>query len=259
MQDIEVNCPSCGHRFAVLGILEGDRAVCPGCLEQCDVPGRATASPPTKADTPPEAPTQPAPRRQTPAVAAEKSPAAKPKPEGKLARPASPPPKSSKMPATLAIGAVALVAVGAIVHFVRSGQTPAPAPPPEAAEPALALSPAPAPTPAPAVMEAPPPAVPEESPERAEMRRIATLMLQRYPLAQPGEILSLTLRNGMVYEGVFRSADDRFVVLERDGDPVQVAVNTLTPASRARVDNEFRFQLIKDLVRVSLARQRETP
>lgn len=258
MQDIEVICSKCGHRFAVLGILEGDRAVCPGCLELCDVPGPSATRGGQAAPPAGEAAAPPPPRKQARPAAVAPKPTASPEPKKPAPQPApDQPPKTSKAPALLAIGAAVIVGLGALFHFGRSEAPPkvAPAPPP-----VKAVAPAPAvempPEPEPVVVEAPAAA---ESPERAEMRRIATLMLQRYPLAQPGEELTLTLRNGMVYEGIFLSVDDRFVVIERDGDPVQLAVNTLVPAARARIDNEFRFQLIKDLVRVSLARHGENP
>ena len=167
-------------------------------------------------------------------------------------------PTSSKTPAMLAVGAAVLLGLGALVYFRRPAPGPEAPPVQQAAEIAPTPEPPAEPPPEPVAAEAPRVAAPE-SPERAEMHRIATLLLQRYPLAQPGEELTLTLRNGMLYEGVFVSVDNRFVVIERDGDPVQVEVNTLLPASRARIDNEFRVELIKDLVRVSLAHRRETP
>jgi hypothetical protein len=91
--------------------------------------------------------------------------------------------------------------------------------------------------------------------ERDAMRRIAKKMLEKYPLAQQGDAISVSLRNGLVYEGAFAAVDDRFVTLDREGSQIRIALTTLDKTSRATVDNDYRKELIKDLVRTYMQRQ----
>lgn len=226
MQDIEFNCPYCAHRFSVLGVLAGADAICPGCAKTCKVPLASQTAPVRSAPKPTAAPVVPT------------SPA-----------------RSPAKPILAGVLAVALIALAGYWYKGRLTAEPHATPPPQVA--AAVPQPPPRPAPEPVAPPAPTPAAMSEQPETEEqalLRRIASQMLAKYPLSKAGDTVTLTLRNGISYEGVLVSVDDRNVNLEREDGPVQIALSTLDVRTRARVDNEFRIDLIKKLVRAHMAR-----